>query len=1043
MQRAWTHMTAPYLERLTRQSFLLVALIASGVLISWAVGWGHLALPGRPSRMMAVSTASLLGSLALISLARLSLPAHHIVRWLERATGLVVMGVAAWTMAIAGTADFSDITISFMTPYAAVVFLVAGGGALAHSSAKSSTTTHHFIGTAGVLIAFGGLSVFFGHIAGVLNVFGQPLPAFSTSLAFTALGVGVIGLGGTQSWPLVAITAPTNMGTTTQSRIDRVAAVAVVLGFGLLASVQIRDVYQQRLADQFDELAMVADERAAAVSQWHHERGADALAFFQAPMIEDELARAMTSGPDHPARELVRNWLETLRHAYGYAGLILASPDGRRIESAPAQTDRLFTPDLAEVIGRVSGSGTIEVLDKSLTAPNDPPLIIWVVPTSSRAGSPLLVLVADADAMLQSTLTQWSRSRRSTEVVVVTTKGELAGFLMTPRLTPSGGRPTFAYRDGSPMPGARAARGEFGPTDGPDYRGVRVLAVSTPAAGTPWTVVAKIDRAEAVAPAREMAWLTTVAAAMLAAVVLLMGGVLRSRVAAGSERQLQTLSAAVSQNPASIVITDLDGAIQYVNPAFLETTGYSYDEVIGQNPRILKSGKTAPEEYELMWKTLTAGQVWQGELQNKHKNGDLLWEFATISPLRDSQGRPYGYVGIKKDISGEKRAAAERQTLQTQLAQSQKMESIGRLAGGVAHDFNNMLAVILGHAEMGMEDTGNPDRTREHLTEILDATNRSTALTRQLLAFARKQVASPRVLDLNQEVEDTLKMLRRLIGENITLVWTPAPDVWRIRIDPSQVSQILANLSVNARDAISGAGTLTIATTNVTISQAEARANLRLRPGEFVRLTVTDTGSGMPPEVMAHLFEPFFTTKAPGKGTGLGTATVYGIVTQNNGLIDVTSQVGHGTTMAIYLPRVTEEVETEVAAQSGVGRGSGTILLVEDEASMRNMTRRMLERLGYTVIACHSSANALDTASTAGPIPLLLTDVVMPGMNGRELADVLTARHPAMKVVFMSGYTAEIIAPQGVLDDDVHFLPKPFTLAQLGAKLHEALESRP
>jgi PAS domain S-box-containing protein len=1020
-------MTAPAIERLIRHSYLSVAFIAAGVLVSWAVGWGHLALPGRPSRMMAGSTASLLGSLALMTLARVQLPALAPLRWLERLVGLAVIGVSAWMISISWMADFTNLTASFMTPYAAVVFMIAAAGSLAHSSATPSAANHHVLGTAGVLVGFSGITVLFGHVADVLNVFEQPLPALTTGIAFTALGLGLVGLGGSQSWPILAITAPAGAGAAARTRADRVAVVAVVLAFALMASVLIRDVYRQTLADQYQELAVIAEERASLVSRWYGERSADASTFFLAPLVEEELFQAMTAGAAHPMRVMVRNWLRVVRNAYGYGGVLLVAPDGRRIESEPDLADHFISPRLT---------------DETLSALDRPGVVAWLVPVGSRPGSPVLVLVANTDTMLQPALASWSRSRQTTEVVLVTVQGDRAGFLTMPRRAITNVRPTFERQNGSPMPSARAARGEFGPAEGFDYRGVRVLAVSAAIPGTPWSVVAKIDRAEAVAPARETAWVATVAAAAFAAMVLLLVGTLRSRLAASAERQLQTLSAAVSQSPASIVITDLQGTILYVNPAFLDVTGYTHEDVIGQNPRILKSGHFTAADYQEMWKTLTAGQVWQGELQNKRKNGELFWEFVTISPLRDSQGRVYGYVGIKKDITADKRAAEERQQLQAQLAQSQKMESVGRLAGGVAHDFNNMLAVILGHAEMAVEDIGDPDRSREHLAEILDAAQRSAALTRQLLAFARKQAATPRVLDLNHEVEDTLKMLRRLIGEDIHLVWTPGDALWRIRIDPSQVSQILANLSVNARDAITGAGTLAITTTNVTISQADARANIKLRPGEFVRLTVADSGSGMAPEVLAHLFEPFFTTKAPGKGTGLGTATVYGIVMQNHGLIDVQSEVGRGTTITIYLPRVTEEVDSNAVTPIASHPGTGTVLLVEDESSMLDMTRRMLERLGYTVVACRSAVQALDAARPGDATHLLLTDVVMPGMNGRELADALTTHHPQLKVVYMSGYTAEIIAPHGVLDEGIHFLPKPFTLAQLAAKLREAMEDQ-
>ena len=399
------------------------------------------------------------------------------------------------------------------------------------------------------------------------------------------------------------------------------------------------------------------------------------------------------------------------------------------------------------------------------------------------------------------------------------------------------------------------------------------------------------------------------------------------------------------------------------------------------------------------------------------------------------------FATIAADITDRKRAEKEWETLQTQLAQAQKMETVGRLAGGVAHDFNNMLGVIQGHAEMALEDMGPDDRLRGDLEEIANAARRSADLTRQLLAFARKQTIEPRVLDLNAAIGGMLKMIGRLIGEDIALAWKPGKGLWSVKLDPAQMDQILVNLCVNARDAIGGVGHLTIETGNATFDAAYCARHAEATPGDYVLLAVSDDGCGMGPEVVAHLFEPFFTTKAVGEGTGLGLATVYGAVKQNGGFIYADSEPGKGTTFEIYFPRQAEEaVHAAPHKAPAAAAGSGTILLVEDEPAILRMTVAILERLGYAVVAAANPAEALQLAREhAGRLDLLLSDVVMPEMNGRDLAMKLLEIRPGMRRLFMSGYTADAIAHHGLLEAGVQFIQKPFTPHDLAEKLREVL----
>ncbi len=397
-----------------------------------------------------------------------------------------------------------------------------------------------------------------------------------------------------------------------------------------------------------------------------------------------------------------------------------------------------------------------------------------------------------------------------------------------------------------------------------------------------------------------------------------------------------------------------------------------------------------------------------------------------------------------RDITERKRAGKDRATLEAQLQQAQKMESVGRLAGGVAHDFNNMLGVILGHAELALTQLNPSESLHADLTAIREAAIRSAGLTRQLLAFARKQTIAPKILDLNHAVAGMLTMLQRLIGENIDLQWRPEADLWPVKMDPSQLDQILANLCVNAKDAISGVGKITIETENCTFNADYCAVNAGFTPGEYTLLAFSDDGCGMGKDVLPHLFEPFFTTKEPGQGTGLGLATVYGIVKQNAGFINVYSELDHGTTFKIYLPRHAGEAGGRPSA--GAGRpaqgGEETILLVEDEPALLKLTKKMLERQGYTVVAASTPAEAIRLSQEqTGTIALIIVDVILPEMSGRTLASTLLAGHANLKCLFMSGYTADAITHHGVLDAGVHFIQKPFSTESLASKVRETLEA--
>lgn len=502
------------------------------------------------------------------------------------------------------------------------------------------------------------------------------------------------------------------------------------------------------------------------------------------------------------------------------------------------------------------------------------------------------------------------------------------------------------------------------------------------------------------------------------------------------EAQLRTI---FDTSQAGIILVDPQGTIRFANNSMAAMFGMSLEKLIGS----AYLERVRPDEgqtgRELM-QQLIRGEIEAVSVERHYRraDGSDFLGFLSGKRLVNPDGSLQALVGIIADVT-------ERERLREQLNQTQKIESVGRLAGGIAHDFNNMLSVILGHAEMALRKGAPSPVLQEHLIQIRKAAEHSAEIVSQLLAFARKQTVSPRVVVLNETIEGMLKMLRRLIGEEIELAWDPDDDLWPVKIDPGQIDQILANLCINARDAVAGRGRIRIETRNQVCDAALCvgySGYTELALGDYVLLTVSDDGCGMSKEVLQKIFDPFFTTKEPGKGTGLGLAMVYGIVKQNAGYIDVSSEPGQGSRIRIFLPRYRGKVEPDRVEESGRSgeRGRETVLLVEDEPAILDVGQQLLEALGYQVLVAKSPGVAIRLAEEhSGEIHLLLTDVVMPEMNGRELAKKLLSLYPGMKRLFMSGYTADVIAHHGVIDEGVAFIQKPFSFDALAAKVREVL----
>ncbi len=483
-----------------------------------------------------------------------------------------------------------------------------------------------------------------------------------------------------------------------------------------------------------------------------------------------------------------------------------------------------------------------------------------------------------------------------------------------------------------------------------------------------------------------------------------------------------------------------DGKYIDVSDSYEQITGYTAEDMVGKTSSELNIWHDPADRERLLAGIRSAGFVENMEAKFRGKDGRILTGLISSRLFRINQEDVL--LVISRDITDLKKAEEEKEKLETQLFHAQKMESVGRLAGGVAHDFNNMLSVIIGRAEMALDPCISVDGMRQNIEEVLKAGLHSAELVRKLLAFARKQTIAPEILDLNDTISGMLKMLWRLIREDINLSWMPGRDLWKIKIDRSQVDQILANLAVNARDAISGAGNIMMSTDNVSIDDAIRADKPEFVPGDYVLLTVSDSGSGMSEEVREKIFEPFFTTKEVGKGTGLGLSTIYGIVKQNDGFIYAESQPGKGATFKIYLPRFEPE---SLQPQSGRPAaehpmGTETIVLVEDNEAMLNISSIMLQKLGYKVLAAQTPLNALRLVEEyPWPVNLLITDVVMPEMNGRELLGKIRAFRPGLKCLYMSGYTTDVISHHGILEEGINFIQKPFAISDFALRVRQVL----
>ncbi|MGA2269170.1 MAG: PAS domain S-box protein [Bryobacteraceae bacterium] len=823
--------------------------------------------------------------------------------------------------------------------------------------------------------------------------------------------------------------------------------------------------------DVRNQLLAVADIRVKELSAWWSAQLDVAHAILADHMVLTATRHILAGNASTSERAAVYAWMDTLSKHLHYAHVALLDPHGRPVLSVGQRLGG--EGHHRQVAGETLQATDVVVRDFHRDTPTGPvhlglDLALRLAPDSAAFG--VLALAIDPQNYLYPLLQTWPAPSASAETVLVRRDGDQAVFLSQLR-----GRKDSAVHLRVPMSrtdiaAVQAVGGKEGNIEALDYRGVPVFAAVRRVPDTPWYLVAKMDEDEVHEPVRRRSIFLGVAAVSL---ILAAGAIIalvwrRQQIqfyrecyeAEIERRALETKAEQALQESESrfrtifeqaavgMVQASLDQRLVRVNQRFCEFVGRSREELL----QLTIGEITHPDdiaESKQHLERLLKGELSSFGLEKRYirKDGDTVWGSLTVSLLRSPSGEPLSSIAVVVDITGQKRTEDERRKLERQLQQAQKMESVGRLAGGVAHDFNNHLTVISGYCAMLLGELGPNDPLREQVQEIILAGGRAATLTQQLLAFSRKQVAEPRVISLNDIAAEAGKMLSRLIGDDIEIVTHLDPGLGSVVADPSQMNQVLVNLAINARDAMPDGGRIIVETLNADLDESYAAGHADVQAGHYVLLSVTDTGAGMTQEVMQHIFEPFFTTKGSGVGTGLGLSMVYGIVRQSGGWIWVYSEPGKGSTFKIYLPRADRAPEPSPAPvpRADTLRGTETVLVVEDQPEVRQLTLAVLRSQGYHLLEAANGNEALSLcAQNPGPIHLLITDVVMPDMTGKELAKRLMALRPSLKALYMSGYTASVIVHQGVLDPGVAYLPKPFSPAQLSAKVRDTLfESAP
>ncbi len=833
----------------------------------------------------------------------------------------------------------------------------------------------------------------------------------------------------------------------------------LALGIVVAGGIFFRQETARMKKSMEERLSSIADMKAAQIATWRGERIADAESISRNPLNFLRIRPFLESTRPGDRGDDIRGWMESERKTHGYRDVVLLDRNGKVRLSVGTSKPRIgafASPNVPNVLRsgkpmlsdfhKVSG---LDFVHLDLYAP------LLSATRNGKGTEPVGVMMfrIDPALFLYPEIQAWPVPSGSAETLLVRRDGDNVIFLNELRHRKKNGIFLRFPIAGSRLPAAAAVQGKEGIVEGIDYRGVPVLAALRHIPDSPWYIVAKVDKDEIFAPLRVQTLVISSATGLL---VLLTGLGFLLWWKRNEARHFRTMYAAeearreseriykelFENNPNPMFVYDRD-TLRFlaVNDVSVSHYGYSREEFLGMTMEQIRP----PEDIPAMRKSVgdVPGTIRKvGTWRHLKKSGEIIAAEITTHDL-EFGGRPARLV-LATDVTERKRAEAERDILEKQLAQAQRMESIGRLAGGVAHDFNNLLVVILGHAELLLNRPAAADpAVGDSLREIRRAGERAANLTRQLLAFGRKQVLTIKTIDLNRVIAEFGGMLSRLIRESIAVSTHLATDLGPVKADPFQIEQILLNLCINARDAMPDGGRLTIETANVSLDEEYAKTHTEVRPGPYVMLAVSDTGSGMDAETVGKIFDPFYTTKEKGKGTGLGLSMVYGIVKQHGGNIWVYSKPGRGATFKVYLPRVDEPAAAEEIAPGIPVHASvdpETVLVVEDEDTVRDLVCRMLSGAGYDVIEARGGEEAVRLAKERKTIHLLLTDIIMPEMSGRMVRDRVAALHPDVKVLYMSGYTDNVVAHHGILEAGVHFLQKPFTARTLADKVREALE---
>jgi len=818
--------------------------------------------------------------------------------------------------------------------------------------------------------------------------------------------------------------------------------------------------------DVRNQLLTIADIKVKELSEWRTMQLGEAHAILADRMALTLLRRVLAGEASASERAAASAWMDALSKNLRYADVLLLDPRGK---PALAIGQRFGSAEhLRRLAAGALRNGAAMLRDFLRDSPSDRVHIGLNLPLRLAPGSAAFGVLAfgiDPETYLYPLLETWPVASTTGESVLVRRDGDDALFLSRLRSRKDSAVNFRVPLSRTNVLAVQAVNGKEGNIEALDAEGVPLVAAVRRVPDSPWYLIAKMEKGEVEAPIRRHSLMLGLGAVLL----ILAGGavivvwwrheqfqfyreryqaeiqhrVIEDRAAQALQESESRFRAIFEQAAVGMADASLDARFIRLNQRFCEIMGYPREELLDLTFRDITHPDDLAQDENLVAQLLS-GKLSHFTVEKRYlrKDGGVVWANLMLSLHSSPSGDPLHFVAVVEDITGQKQAEEDRRNLEGQLLQAQKMESVGRLAGGVAHDFNNHLTVINGYCAMLLDDMDPDDPLRESVDEILLAGNRAATLTQQLLTFSRKQVAEPRVISLNDVVAEARKMLSRVIGEDIQIIAHFDPDLGSVVIDPSQMNQVLVNMAINARDAMPDGGRITIETSNIDLDEGYAAHHAGMKPGPYVLLTVTDTGVGMTQQVMQHIFEPFYTTKRMGVGTGLGLSTVYGIVAQAGGWIWVYSEPGRGSTFKVYLPRVggaPTPLRAPVAAAETL-RGTETVLVVEDQPEVRRLTLAMLESQGYQLLEAGNGIEALALCQRyPGPIHLLITDVVMPGMTGRELARLLSALRPSLRTLYTSGYAANTIAHEGVLDPGVAYLPKPFSPSQLAAKVRDVL----